>query len=325
MQVTIIRRKNRNHFALYPCQENPTDVSLCLIREITSQSLGVDAQGLRSWVIDHLGLGKGSASHEGQGSFKEVTSTEDSWWGQKQRLLLAGRPTVSATNVMWLKGNEKHHKSSVIKKKRAKDNRKATWGVLGRLLLCHTCLSKAVFSPCLPPLCLDAQTAGLLRLQAEEALHRFVRSEEGLTLAFQWTPLRTELWWDPLCYLFYRRAEVIVPLCLGPLSTSVLLLSASLHVTFVFPFWVFAGVIAFIWSSSPPTSGFLFPSFKPQLKGPLLWEAALIKTLASCIYSIELLVAFNHNCLLPCQSSPLGSIYLKSQGHVMHMPVPGTQ
>lgn len=147
-------------------------------------------------------------------------------------------------------------------------------------------------------------------MRAEEALYQFVRSEEGLALAFQWTPQRTELRLDQVCYFFYMREKVTVhpPLVeqTNPLSISVLLLSTSLHVTFFFPFWMFASVIAFAWNPSPPTSGFLFPSFKSQHKCPLLWEAAVIaKILSSFIYSIELLIALNYNRLFPSRSSLL--------------------
>lgn len=65
------------------------------------------------------------------------------------------------------------------------------WRVL-ESLLCHKRLSKAVLSLCPLPPCLTAQAACLFWLQGEEALYQFVRSEEGLALAFQWTPQGTQ-------------------------------------------------------------------------------------------------------------------------------------
>lgn len=47
-----------------------------LASQIASQLLGVDAQGLKSLMIHHPGLGRGSAFCEGQASSMEVNNVE---------------------------------------------------------------------------------------------------------------------------------------------------------------------------------------------------------------------------------------------------------
>lgn len=97
-----------------------------------------------------------------------------------------------------------------------------------------------------------------------------------------------------------------------------------------FPFWAFACVTPSTWNSFPPTSHLLFSSFISQLKCPLHWKAVSDlqdsgSSLASCICSIDLLIALYHNCLFPYLSSRLGSVVLKSKDRVVRMSIPSAQ
>lgn len=56
-QVAAFGGKNRNYSVLYPFSR--TDLPSCLIREIPSQSLGINPQGLRSLSTHCLALVKG--------------------------------------------------------------------------------------------------------------------------------------------------------------------------------------------------------------------------------------------------------------------------